>query len=433
VLFLFFAEEVMGRIAYLAGFPQGDVHSPMLQSLINRSLFTLLVLSAPLTALAQEVADSAAPSRPAIEQIDAMDLIYRGLNRKRPVSDSAEAQFSIIPGVSFAPQTGFALSAATVMAFRNPKAPRDQKMSNIIAGISYTQYHQIILPVHVVLWSRGNRLNMVLNGRYMRFPSKTWGLGPYTKPSDEYTINFNYLKLHPALLWKVRKNFYAGPVYFYDGYRRTREVNPPPGKVTDFQRYGLVPSEQASGLGLRLLVDSRRSLIKPVNGWFASATMRVNDKGLGSTANWNSLVLEARHYVPFPRNSRNILAFWTYNWLTLGSGRPPYLLLPSNAWDDWHNTARGYVQGRYRGRNMLYLESEYRMEFSRNGLLGGVVFVNTQAYPDNPLKGLSRVLPAIGAGLRLKLNKYSGTNMAFDYGFGVNGSHAVSLNLGEVF
>ncbi|GAA4333202.1 hypothetical protein [Flaviaesturariibacter amylovorans] len=397
------------------------------------ALSLLLYFAAP--AAAQHGSSEPDTTQPdtGIPQKDIFDVIYAVLKKERKDGGHKESQFSVIPGLSWAPQTGWSASLATVMAFRSPSAPRGQKTSNILAGISYTQYNQIILPVHVIHWTRNNRMNLVLNARYMRFPNKTYGLGPHTKASDVYTINFNYLKLHPTVLFRLRSNLYGGPIYFYDRFTRVTEVDPKPGVVTDFQKYGLQPSVTASGVGVRVLYDSRRSLIKPVNGWFASATVRINPTGLGSTNSWQSVVLEGRHYIPFPRKSRNILALWSYNWLTVGGGRPPYLLLPSNAWDDWHNTGRGYVQGRYRGRNLLFFESEYRMEFSRSGLLGGTVFANAQAYPENPLEGLGRVLPAVGAGIRIKLNKYSGTNIALDYGFGVNGSQAISMNLGEVF
>jgi hypothetical protein len=44
-----------------------------------------------------------------------------------------------------------------------------------------------------------------------------------------------------------------------------------------------------------------------------------------------------------------------------------------------------------------------------------------------------KVAPAVGGGLRLSLNKASRTNLAIDYGFGMDGSRGLSLNLGEVF
>jgi hypothetical protein len=38
-----------------------------------------------------------------------------------------------------------------------------------------------------------------------------------------------------------------------------------------------------------------------------------------------------------------------------------------------------------------------------------------------------------GAGIRIKLNKHSNTNVAIDYAFGQGGSQGIFMNLGEVF
>jgi hypothetical protein len=155
---------------------------------------------------------------------------------------------------------------------------------------------------------------------------------------------------------------------------------------------------------------------------------------MGSDNNWQSLLIELRKYIRFPNNSKNILAFWSYNWLTLGKGRPPYLLLPSTGWDDFYNTGRGYIQGRYRGKDMLYFETEYRFGITKNGLLGGVVFANAESFSREISKQqLAFIAPAAGLGIRIRLNKFSGANLCVDYGFGTDGSRGISVNLGEVF
>ena len=45
----------------------------------------------------------------------------------------------------------------------------------------------------------------------------------------------------------------------------------------------------------------------------------------------------------------------------------------------------------------------------------------------------TRVAPAAGAGIRLRMNKLSRTNLSIDYGMGIEGSHGLFFNLGEVF
>jgi hypothetical protein len=154
---------------------------------------------------------------------------------------------------------------------------------------------------------------------------------------------------------------------------------------------------------------------------------------MGSDNNWQSLLLELRKYIPVSPSKRNVLAIWSYNWLTLGGGKPPYLLLPSTGWDDFYNTGRGYIQGRYRGRDMLYLETEYRFDVTHNGLLGAVVFANAQSFSREITKQLSVIAPGAGVGLRLRINKFSGANLCIDYGFGTEGSRGIFVNLGEVF
>jgi len=75
------------------------------------------------------------------------------------------------------------------------------------------------------------------------------------------------------------------------------------------------------------------------------------------------------------------------------------------------------------------LEAEYRFQLSRNGLLGGTVFANGQRLT----RRFGDFIPGYGAGVRIKVNKKSDTNLCIDYGFGINGSKGLFVNLGEVF
>ena len=44
-----------------------------------------------------------------------------------------------------------------------------------------------------------------------------------------------------------------------------------------------------------------------------------------------------------------------------------------------------------------------------------------------------KIAPAAGTGLRIKINKHSNTNVAIDYGCGIEGSRGFFVNLGEAF
>jgi len=66
----------------------------------------------------------------------------------------------------------------------------------------------------------------------------------------------------------------------------------------------------------------------------------------------------------------------------------------------------------------IYSTSKLNTGFSitRNGLLGGVIFGNVESVPNSISDNIQSVIPAGGLGLRIKINKFSGTNLAIDYG-----------------
>ncbi|MGZ3885724.1 MAG: BamA/TamA family outer membrane protein, partial [Bacteroidia bacterium] len=198
--------------------------------------------------------------------------------------------------------------------------------------------------------------------------------------------------------------------------------------------YSPVTSSRSSGLSLHLLHDDRRNPINPNSGFYTAFIYRYNSTYLGSDNDWQSLIVDLRKYIKVPRRGRtdNTLAFWSYSWFSFG-GKTPYLDLPSTAWDTYSNMGRGYTQSRLRGANLLYLESEYRFGIMKNGLLGGVVFVNAQSVSDWPSKKFTTIWPGAGVGLRIKINKHSNTSIAIDYGFGLENSRGFFVNLGEVF
>ena len=387
----------------------------------------------PLQFVMAQDSPSKIPVKKNIQQLDVIDIFHAITKDKKPRADTNSVHASGLPAVGYSTATGFAAVISGEAAFYIDKHhAQDDKVSNMLTSVTYSQYSQIIFPIQTSIWTKKDSYNIITDWRYLKYPSTTFGLGGHSNINDGYTIDFNYVKLHQSLLKNVAKNLFAGLGLYYDYFWNVREIGVPAGVVTDFQKYGLKNTEAASGIALRLLYDSRINQVNPSNGYYANIVYRPNFTFMGSDNNWQSLLIEARKYIHPSRRSKNVLAFWSYNWLTVG-GKPPYLMLPSTGWDDFYNTGRGYIQGRYRGRNMVYLESEYRFGISKNGLFGGVIFANAESFSEDLSRQLNFFAPAYGGGIRIKLNKFSGANLCIDYGFGIEGSHGVSVNLGEVF
>ena len=282
------------------------------------------------------------------------------------------------------------------------------------------------------IWAEKNRLNFQGDWRYYNNPSLIFGLGGHTSLDNKDEINYSHLRIYESALYQVLPDFLIGPGYMLDYHWNIVDNLNGNAEANDFKKYGYSKTSTSSGVSMNLLYDTRRNANNPVQGGFLNVIYRPNLTQLGSNSNWQYMLIDARKYFYTSSSSKDILAFWAYEWLTL-SGKPPFLDLPSTGWDTYANMARGYIQGRIRGNNLLYLESEYRFHLSRNGLFGAVVFANMQTVSETPGNKFEVFYPAAGAGLRLKVNKFSNLNFAADYGVGIGGSRGFFLNLGEAF
>ncbi len=419
-------------------FPQYSNYTFIQSNPLMLKYFLLFVfLNSPIFLLAQFVPDTTI--NPGVKQVDLIDIGERILNKNSVnredvvVNKKGRVHFSAFPAVGYTLQTGFAgVISANAAFYTGSHNHETENISTVVTSIAYTAKSQIIFPVASSIWTHNNKYNILTDWRYLKYPSETFGLGGDTKQDSSYNIDYSYIKLHQAVLRKIGTDLYAGIGYDFDYFWNIQEILPAGSPPTDFQQYGLTKTEKASGISLDIKFDSRRNPINPEKGIYANILFQPKFTFLGSDANWQSLLVEFRGYTKFPSESRNIIAFWSYNWFTVG-GTPPYLLLPSTAWDEYSNTGRGYIQGRFRSMNMIDQEAEYRFVISANGLFGGVVFADAESFSDITTGKYQVISPGAGLGIRIMLNKFSRTNLALDYAWGTMGSRGFFVNLGEVF
>lgn len=382
---------------------------------------------------AQQLKDSLAHEK---SQRDILDF-YRKILHKAPRIEKMTSSKNggkkvkiALAAIDFSVNTKFGAVVSANAAFYTDNK-ESTKISFIKVSCSYNLNNQIVLPIISNIWTKGNKFNILGDWRYYMFPENTYGLGGHTTSKDADPLHYSKIVIHEAVLTKLVKSIYIGPSYNLDWHWAVRETGLKDGTLSDFRKYGLDKSSVSSGVGIVGLYDSRLNSINPTDAHYAYVSYCPSVKFLGSTYNYQSLIIDLRKYIT-PGESKNVLAFWSYNWFTFNS-HAPYLDLPSTAWDTYSNIGRGYHKSRFRGKNLLYVEAEYRFQITRNGFLGGVVFTNAQSVTDWPDNRFRSVYPAVGTGLRFKLNKHSNTNLCVDYGIGLDGSRGIFFNLGEVF
>jgi hypothetical protein len=377
-------------------------------------------------------------SQPIIDssrQKDVGDLILNVFTKKKS-SDKKPANkklnISVIPSAGYTLTTGFAADLTGNGAFYTT-SDHHENLSVVDGDLSYDVKTQKIFVSRSEIWSDKNNYKFTSDIRWMQFPENTYGIGTTTTPADADPLVFDYLKVYTTLYKRIipASDYYIGFGYNLDYHYNITEAGNKNKTITDFQSYGGQLKTTSSGVNINFLYDSRSSTINALYGTYANITYTQNLRSLGSNSDWEQLQIDYRKYFKLSQYSNNVLAVWGYVWLT--KGNTPYLDLPYTGGDTFNNTGRGYIQGRFTGRDMLYVETEYRFGITKNGLLGGVLFANAESLTEYQSNSFQKIAPAAGTGIRIKVNKHSNTNVCIDYGFGIDGSRGFFVNLAEVF
>jgi hypothetical protein len=370
-------------------------------------------------------------------QKDLVDVFKRAFHiKKKPkqrLPDDKVVYFSFLPVSSSVGGSGHALVTSTTAGmYLGPR--RTTNLSSATFAPYFNFKGRFGLPLRSSIWLPNNSWVFQGDIRMLVYPQYTWGLGSGQKYTDRTMIDYRYIRFYEQALKKITPYFYAGGGVSVDYYSHVKSDN----DTVDLKKftkylYGLDKRSFSSGLSASLLYDSRNNSINPLPGAYANIIYRLNPAFTGNEKTWSSLYIDVRKYIslnPAVPQQQNTLALWSYLWTVLHSDAP-YLNLPSIGWDPGNRSGRGIDQNRYRGKTLFYLESEYRRDFTANGLFGFVVFANV-----NTVSGSGSMFsswhPAVGTGLRIKFNKGSNTNIGIDFAVS-QGYKAIKLNLGEAF
>lgn len=400
----------------------------------------ILICVSPASMLAQS-APNALPQNNTVKdtarQTDLIDIAKDLFNikpQKIRVERDKKVYFSILPIASSVPGgSGRALITSTTAGiYLGPR--RTTNLSSATFAPYWNFKGRFGLPLRSSIWLPDNTWNIQGDIRFMVYPQYTWGLGSNRSQDEKLLVDYKYIRFYQSALKRIKPYFFAGLGYNLD-YHFNIKSDDPDRELKEYTgyKYGLGNNSLSSGISMNLLYDTRNNSINPLPGSYANLSYRINPTFLGSNDSWQSLYLDVRKYLPLnpaQKIQQNTLAFWSYFWTALNNGTP-FLDLPSVGWDPYNRSGRGIEQNRYRGKSLLYLESEYRRDITRNGLLGFVVFANANTVTGSG-SFFSSWHPAAGTGLRIKFNKGSNTNIGIDYGAS-KGYSSVMFNLGEAF
>jgi hypothetical protein len=330
-----------------------------------------------------------------------------------------------LPVLFYQPETGtgFGAAAAYYMYGGAGQSARIVPSSIGLIGI-YTTKKQIIAELGAeVYFGAGRRFRLLGAVGYSKFPTKFWGLGNEAPDSLEEDYTPRTFTLAGEFQWEAFLGWYLGASAQL-GHRRLSEV-----QEGGMLAGGAVPGS-ADGrfvsVGALVTRDTRNNTVAPSRGSYHQLRAAFADGLFGSEFDFGQYTLDLRMYLsPL---TRHVLALRALGQAV--TGEPPFELLPQLGGDV---LLRGYFAGRFRDRNLVAFQAEYRVPvWWRIGVVGFVGAGQVASVRDAfTLDGFK---PSAGLGLRFALSPSAGLNIRADYGWGFDvGSGGFYLAFGEAF
>ncbi len=366
--------------------------------------------------------------------IDVFQHTFKYTPQKIQRRGRKKVYFSLIPTSGSVPGGGKALITSTSAGFYLGSR-RNTNLSNVtfIPYLNFKGRYSIAFRNNI--YTNKNKFNIQGETRFSLYPEYVYGTSRTNQQNQKLLISYKYIRFYQTVLKQIKPYLLVGIGYNLDYHINVESLKDTIGlpKFIGYD-YGTMPHQNSlsSGITFNVLYDSRNNSVNPLPGAYVNLIYRVNPYILGNGSNtWKSIYLDGRKYISLEGQKRHVLALWSYVWTALNNN-VPYLDLPAIGYEPYQRSGRGITQNRYRGKTLFYAEGEYRSDLRDDGLLGYVVFANfnTNTGPgDGKFTGPH---PAIGAGMRVKFNKRSNTNIAIDFAVS-KGYSSLILNLGEAF
>jgi hypothetical protein len=339
--------------------------------------------------------------------------------------DSAAAyrtKITVLPYVTYAPQTKVQFGVAGGVQFKPPGARLDRgtRASYFAANLAYTTKGQWLTYLENSLYTPGNLWWLWGRASVGYFPLFYYGIGPFTEKADTNLMKHRFLILEAKSLRRVKGPLSAGLHYRLESFFDLSWQFPSRIPATLPGGSG----GRSSGVGLTAQFDTRSSATTPMRGHFLLLDYLHQAEWLGSDFEYDQIAFDARTYLPV-RSGKDVIALQLY-----GEWNGEEVPIQSMARLSDYSTAflaRGVYLGRFRDRHEMIAQVDYRGHLK--GRFGYVVFGSAgSVYGTGGTELFDELKYTYGAGLRFNVNPADPLNLRVD--FTLTSFHESGLSIG---
>jgi hypothetical protein len=337
-------------------------------------------------------------------------------------------KFTILAGPGYTPEMGFVLGGGFLMSWYTGDNPDTVTRSSMPVMFTVASAGGYSFSIRLKSFWLEDKLRWDTDFRLKDMNDNYWGVGydaGKNVPEGDATAYRRFWWLFkPTVAWRLFPHFYVGGRWELSQTIAT-EVNPVMESDPYYSQYG--SDNFNSGLGVVVQYDTRDFPQNAWSGYLLEASATFFSTYFGSDNNYQALTLDYRQYQTLWRPGA-VLAWQVF---TRGSwGNVP--------WDELSRVGsvfdlRGYYEGRYRDRMVLWGLVEYRHTFTKkDGSLSKHGFVGWAGLGTlgHDYMSLYGALPNLGVGYRFEVQPR--LNVRFDLGWGMD-TFGVYFNFQEAF
>jgi hypothetical protein len=346
---------------------------------------------------------------------------YQELSNPAVSEIKPRSGFVALPLISYTPETELGLGGFGVHFFRLGDDPASSRTSSVALIGLYSTRDQLIFEVIPELYWNSEKWHIWSKLSYRLYPDRFWGVGDDTPESAKE----NYTENSPRLQFWLRRLLYSA--FYIEGRLDAQYL-----AVQDTSAQGVLAAKsvlgadggRTVGFGLTAGWDSRDQALEPRRGALYELSSMAWQRVFGSDYNFWEIALNLRQFIPIGRT--HVLAVQLYG--QFQGGEVPFYKM---ALIGGQRLLRGYYEGRYRDKQMIAAQAEYRLPVWWR--FGAVLFAAVGDVSDRLDNfSLDHLKWAVGGGGRVLINSDERLNLRLDLAVG-HTTWGIYIGIAEAF
>lgn len=329
--------------------------------------------------------------------------------------------FSFLPGPFYNPEMDLGIGLSAVGLYRvDPQDEQTQLSSLVINGFASTNGALGVTIANKTFLHQDQR-RFYLDAEIADAPDVFYGMGYQDNYDDDNRSDFNnrQFSLRPMWLERLSETSFIGAGFDFS-YAQASNIEL---LESDIDTDILAQDSRSVGVNLMINYDTRDTVLNPSSGRILQLDAAWYRQALGGKTDFESQSFLYSEYLPVG-SSGDVIAWQLHGRFTQGD-------VP---WDKLSKLGggghlRGYTSGRYRDKQMLLTQAEYRLNLpGRHGMVfwagAGTIASEISEFSTD------EILPNVGVGYRFEVKP--NVNLRLDMGFG-DGDSGFYFNVNEAF